>query len=108
MPGSAHASATADSLVRFLRASPLGTAAAVLVVVAVVLAIFAAQPAPYDPLRNDYTAAPQSPSAEHLLGTDNLGRHVVSRIIYGLRVTLIVSVASIMRGGSGGGGGGGT
>jgi ABC-type dipeptide/oligopeptide/nickel transport system permease subunit len=85
-------------LVRFLRASPLGTAAAVLVVVAVVLAIFAAQVAPYDPLRNDYTAARQSPSAQHLLGTDNLGRDVLSRIIYGLRVSLIVSVASILLG----------
>ena len=93
MRGSIHASATANSLGRFLRASPLGTAAAVLVVVAVVLALFAAQLAPYDPLRNDYTAARQSPSAQHLLGTDNLGRDVLSRIIYGLRVSLIVSVA---------------
>ncbi len=98
MRGSIHASATANSLGRFLRASPLGTAAAVLVVVAVVLAIFAAQLAPYDPLRNDYTAARQSPSAQHLLGTDNLGRDVLSRIIYGLRVSLIVSVASILLG----------
>jgi peptide/nickel transport system permease protein len=85
-------------LVRFLRASPLGTAAAVLVVVAVFLAVFAAQVAPYDPLRNDYTAARQSPSAQHLLGTDNLGRDVLSRTIYGLRVSLIVSVASILLG----------
>jgi peptide/nickel transport system permease protein len=85
-------------LVRFLRASPLGTAAAVLVVVAVFLSVFAAQVAPYDPLRNDYTAARQSPSPQHLLGTDNLGRDVLSRIIYGLRVSLIVSVASILLG----------
>ena len=98
MRGSIHASATANSLVRFLRASPLGAVAAVVVLVAVVLAIFAAQVAPYDPLRNDYTAARQSPSAQHLLGTDNLGRDVLSRIIYGLRVSLIVSVASILLG----------
>ena len=83
---------------RFLRASPLGTAAAVLVVVAVIVAVFAAQVAPYDPLRNDYTAARQSPTSQHLLGTDNLGRDVLSRIIYGLRVSLIVSVASILLG----------
>ncbi len=69
-----------------------------MVVVAVVVAVFAAQVAPYDPLRNDYTAARQSPSAQHLLGTDNLGRDVLSRIIYGLRVSLIVSVASILLG----------
>jgi peptide/nickel transport system permease protein len=98
MRGSIRASATDSSLGRFLRASPLGAGAAVLVVVAVVVAVFAAQVAPYDPLRNDYTAARQSPSAQHLLGTDNLGRDVLSRIIYGLRVSLIVSVASILLG----------
>jgi peptide/nickel transport system permease protein len=84
--------------VRFLRSSPLGTAAAVLVVVAVLLAVFAAQIAPYDPLRNDYTAARQSPSAQHVLGTDSLGRDVLSRILYGLRISLIVSTASIALG----------
>jgi peptide/nickel transport system permease protein len=85
-------------LVRFLRSSPLGAAAAVFVVVAVILAVFAAQVAPYDPLHNDYTAARQAPSMQHLLGTDNLGRDVFSRIIYGLRVSLVVSVASILLG----------
>ena len=98
MRGSTHGSATASALVRFLRSSPLGVVAAVLVVRAVVVAIFAAQVAPYDPLRNDYTAARQAPSPQHLLGTDNLGRDVLSRIIYGLRVSLIVSVASILLG----------
>src|SRR5579859_645522 len=83
---------------RFLRSSPLGAAAAVLVVITVLIAVFAAQVAPYDPLRNDYTAARQSPSANHVLGTDNLGRDVLSRIIYGLRVSLLVSVASIALG----------
>ena len=53
-------------------------------VVAVVVAAFAGQVAPYDPLRNDYTATRQPPSALHLLGTDSLGRDVLSRIIYGL------------------------
>jgi peptide/nickel transport system permease protein len=84
--------------VRFLRSSPLGTAAAALVVVAVLVAVFAAQIAPYDPLRNDYTAARQPPSAQHVLGTDSLGRDVLSRIFYGLRISLIVSVASIALG----------
>jgi peptide/nickel transport system permease protein len=82
----------------YFRSSPLGTAAAVLVVGAVVVAAFAGQVAPYDPLHNDYIAARQSPSAQHLLGTDSLGRDVLSRIIYGLRISLIVSVASIALG----------
>jgi ABC-type dipeptide/oligopeptide/nickel transport system permease subunit len=83
---------------RLLRSSSVGTAAAVLIVVAVFLAIFAGQVAPYDPLRNDYTAARQAPSPVHLLGTDNLGRDVLSRIIWGLRISLLVSVASIALG----------
>jgi peptide/nickel transport system permease protein len=85
-------------LTRFLRSSPLGAAAAVLIIVAITAAVFAAQIAPYDPLHNDYTAARQPPSAQHLLGTDSLGRDVLSRIIYGLRVSLIVSVTSIALG----------
>src|SRR5438445_11694276 len=83
---------------RFLRSSPLGTAATAVLVVAALIAVFAGQAAPYDPLHNDYTAARQPPSAQHLLGTDNLGRDVLSRIIYGLRISLIVSVASIALG----------
>src|SRR2546428_10511794 len=83
---------------RFVRSSPLGAAAVVVVVLTVMIAVFAAQVAPYDPLHNDYAAARQPPSAQHLLGTDNLGRDVLSRIIYGLRVSLIVSVASIALG----------
>lgn len=83
------------ALRRFMKSSPLGAAAAVFLVLVVFLAIFAAQVAPYDPLRNDYGAARQAPSAVHLLGTDNLGRDVLSRIIYGLRVSLVVSLASV-------------
>ena len=87
--------ALAGALRRFLKSSPLGAAAAVFLVVIVFLALFAAQVAPYDPLRNDYGAARQPPSAAHLLGTDNLGRDVLARIIYGLRVSLVVSIVSV-------------
>ena len=83
---------------RFLRSSPLGSAATGLLILAVMIAVFAAQVAPYDPLHNDYTAARQAPSPAHLLGTDNLGRDVLSRIIWGLRISLLVSVASIALG----------
>jgi peptide/nickel transport system permease protein len=87
---------------RFLRSSPLGALAAVILVAAVLAAILAAQIAPYDPLRNDYTVARQPPNFLHLLGTDSLGRDVLSRIIYGLRISLLVSVASIALGVSAG------
>lgn len=83
---------------RFLKSSLLGAAAAVLLVLLVLAALFATQIAPYDPLRNDYALARKSPSAAHFLGTDNLGRDVLSRIIYGLRVSLLVGVASVVLG----------
>jgi ABC-type dipeptide/oligopeptide/nickel transport system permease subunit len=89
-------------LIRFWRSSPLGGLAAVLIVALIAAAIFAAQVAPYDPLHNDYTAARHPPSTEHVLGTDSLGRDVLSRIIYGLRVSLLVSIASIALGVSAG------
>ena len=83
------------ALRRFMRTSPLGLAAAVFLVLLVLTAIFARQIAPYNPLRADYAATRQPPSAHHLLGTDNLGRDVLSRILYALRVSLMVSIASV-------------
>ena len=85
-------------MTRFLRSSPLGALAAIIMIAAIATAVFAAQVAPYDPLHNDYTAARQPPSAQHVLGTDSLGRDVLSRIMYGLRISLIVSVTSIALG----------
>jgi peptide/nickel transport system permease protein len=72
--------------------------ALVVLVVTVLLAIFAAQVAPFDPLTNNYGVTRQPPSALHWLGTDTLGRDVLSRILFGLRITLLVSVASIVLG----------
>jgi peptide/nickel transport system permease protein len=87
---------------RFLRSSPLSALAVVILVAAVLAAILAPQIAPYDPRRNDYTAARHSPSFMHLLGTDSLGRDILSRIIYGLRISLLVNIASIALGVSAG------
>jgi ABC-type dipeptide/oligopeptide/nickel transport system permease subunit len=83
---------------RFLRSSPLGAAAAVFLLLLIVAAIFARQIAPYDPYANDYGAIRKPPTAEHRLGTDSLGRDVLTRIIYGLRISLIVSLASVLLG----------
>jgi peptide/nickel transport system permease protein len=85
-------------LVRLLRSSPIGVAALLVLVLIVLLAIFAAQVAPFDPLTNNYGVTRQPPSALHWLGTDTLGRDVLSRILFGLRITLLVSVASIVLG----------
>jgi peptide/nickel transport system permease protein len=58
-------------------------------------AIFADVLAPYNPNEQDYLALTEPPSAEHLLGTDDLGRDVLSRIIYGSRVSLQVGVIAV-------------
>lgn len=53
----------------------------------IIMAIFAPQIAPYDPLRQDYTKILSPPSRANLFGTDNLGRDIFSRIVYGSRIT---------------------
>lgn len=58
----------------------------------VLLAIFADFIAPYDPNKNDYRSFLAPPSAEHLLGTDGFGRDILSRIVYGTRVSLRIGL----------------
>jgi peptide/nickel transport system permease protein len=68
-----------------------------MVVLGVVLfcAIFADLIAPYPPNLQDYTQLTMPPSARHLLGTDDIGRDVLSRVIYGSRVSLQVGVIAV-------------
>lgn len=71
------------------------------VLVAAGVAIFAPLLAPHDPLASDLPARLTPPawlsggSSEHLLGTDQLGRDVLSRVVYGSRTSLLVGVASV-------------
>ncbi|HXF61226.1 MAG TPA: ABC transporter permease subunit [Caldilineaceae bacterium] len=85
-------------VVRFVRLSPLGAVSVLIWALLVVMAVFAPALAPYDPIETDFAAVRSGPSAAHWLGTDNLGRDVLSRIIYGARITLIVSVSSVLIG----------
>jgi ABC-type dipeptide/oligopeptide/nickel transport system permease subunit len=68
------------------------------VLMMIVVAIFAPQIAPYDPLTGDYSVVRQPPSAKHLLGTDDVGRDVLSRLIYGARTSLLVGFGSVLLG----------
>ncbi len=78
---------------RFLR-KPWAVAALVFILLEVFMAVFAPVIAPYDPGHSDYAATYKGPSPEHLLGADDLGRDVLSRIIYGARVSYTVGVFS--------------
>ena len=77
------------------RTAVVGVIVAVLVVLA---AIFAPFLAPADPLEQDVYCKLSPPGGAHLLGTDDFGRDVLSRIIYGARVSLTVGVLSVLVG----------
>lgn len=64
------------------------------------MAIFATQIAPHDPNFQDYTAAMQSPNSSHWLGTDNFGRDILSRIIYGAQISLRIGLFGTLIGAS--------
>lgn len=79
---------------RFSRQRPLGAAGAVIVLIMILAAFLADVVAPYDPLKNDYSAMFQPPGASHWFGTDAFGRDVISRILYGSRTALLVGFSS--------------
>ncbi len=87
-------------LVRFVRSSPLGTIAAVFLLLLIGVAVFAEQLAPYDPVVADYSVSRSPPTAEHIFGADQLGRDTLSRMIYGARVSLFVALVSVLIGDS--------
>ena len=74
---------------------PLAALGLVLLVIFVVCALFAPWLAPYDPARLDLGGRLMPPSVAHWFGTDELGRDILSRTIYGARISLIVSVSVV-------------
>jgi len=78
-----------------LRRQPLGAASAALIVLIVLTAIFADVLAPFDPLDARPEIRLARPSWEHPFGTDDIGRDVLSRIIYGARISLWVGLLAV-------------
>ena len=78
------------ALWRFCAEKPLGAFGGFLVVALVIIAVFAPVIAPYGYAEQVLTDRLQPPSRQHLFGTDNLGRDILSRVIYGARVSVIV------------------
>jgi len=68
----------------------------VVVVAFVLMAIAAPWIAPYDPLATSWSAIRKAPSAAHWFGTDELGRDVLSRVIFGARASLLAGVVSVL------------
>ncbi len=82
-------------LLKEVAGRPAGLFGLVVVGGLVVLAIFAPLIAPYDPAAQDIANRLQGPSWDHLLGTDQLGRDLLSRLIYGVRVALSVALPGL-------------
>jgi len=85
---------------RALIRDPMGLMGLVLVTLFILMALAAPLLAPYDPLALDVRAKLQSPSLAHWLGTDQLGRDTLSRIIYGARTALTIALTAIGLAGS--------
>jgi peptide/nickel transport system permease protein len=83
---------------QFMRAQPLGVVGLLIILTYVVMAFGAHWLAPYDPEAVDFGAMLAPPTAEHWFGTDQYGRDVLSRIIYGARTALAVGILSALVG----------
>jgi len=88
----------AGNFINFCRRKPLGALGGVLIVVMVLTAVFADVLATHDPIRTDAEHTLSRPTRLHWLGTDNLGRDIYSRIVYGARVSLMVGLGSTLLG----------
>jgi peptide/nickel transport system permease protein len=83
------------NLCTFTRRQPLGVASGLLICVLVFTAIFADVIAPYDPLETRPDLRLLSPRLQHPFGTDDIGRDVLSRVIYGARISLWVGLLAV-------------
>ncbi|HOZ34697.1 MAG TPA: ABC transporter permease, partial [Tabrizicola sp.] len=77
---------------RRLKRNRLAVAGLVIIAALVVVAVFGPWLSPYDFLSQNLDLRNQPPSAQHWLGTDDLGRDVMSRLIYGARTAFMVAV----------------
>src|SRR5580698_3938054 len=75
---------------------PIAVGGLVVIVVFILVAVFAPLIAPYDPIATSWTTIRKAPSAAHWMGTDENGRDVLSRVIFGARASLLAGVVSVL------------
>lgn len=83
----------------FVRRQPLGTVGLGIVLVMLFAGLGADWIAPFDPEENDFNSMMEAPSWVHLLGTDQVGRDIFSRLVFGARTALIVGFSAAIVGG---------
>ena len=84
----------ADFFIRLVREKPLGTISGIIILILIFVAIFADVLAPYPYDEVNILDRLQGPSARHMLGSDQLGRDLLSRLIVGARISLTVGLAA--------------
>lgn len=83
------------ALQRFLH-RPIAVAGLVVITLFILVAVFAPLIAPYDPVATSWTAIRKAPSVLHWMGTDENGRDVAARVIFGARASLLAGVISVI------------
>lgn len=86
------------SFLKKLARNKAAIAGAIVVLIFVILAIFAPLLAPHDPTHIDMSKKLQTPTSEHWLGTDDKGRDILSRLLFGARISLTVGILSTLLG----------
>lgn len=81
-----------DKLKRMCRQNPLAAVSAIVILIFILMAIFAPVIAPYGETEQDLINRLQDPSLTHLLGTDELGRDLFSRMLYGSRLSIAIGI----------------
>jgi peptide/nickel transport system permease protein len=87
-----------EAIGTFVRRKPLGAAGGVIILAMLAAALFANVLAPYDPYHGDYGAQFVRPDADHWFGTDEFGRDVLTRILFGARIALFVGFTASLAG----------
>lgn len=87
------------SLKKLMKSNYLFTIGCLICIFWILAAIFAPKLAPYDPVYQDLSLRLQEPSSEHLFGTDNFGRDILSRVLYGGRYSLLAGCVTVVAAG---------
>lgn len=88
-----------DGVIARLARDRIAAVAAIVLALICIAAVFAPLIAPYDPYFTDLSKSMAAPSGEHWFGTDNTGRDILSRVLYGTRNTLMMGLAGVLIGG---------
>lgn len=81
---------------RFIFTQKIGFISLLFILLVIIIALIAPIIAPFDPIAQDRSAFLAAPNSEHVMGTDDLGRDVLSRLVHGSRISLIVGFSTVI------------